>query len=62
MATWLEASPIMILCLGGSLLTLPKAACNNGHSASGLNVAGHMFMVETFFSTNPVLRIIYAEQ
>jgi hypothetical protein len=44
----------MFPSLGGSLLTIPKAACNNGHSASALNVARHMLLVETFFITNHV--------
>jgi hypothetical protein len=44
----------MLLSLGGSLLTIPKAACDSGHNAYTLNVAGHMLLVETFFITNPV--------
>jgi hypothetical protein len=47
----------MLLSLGGSLLTIPKAAFNSDHVASALNVAGHTLLVETFFITNRVENI-----
>jgi len=50
---WKQYQLFMLLSLGGSLLTLPKAARNSGHSASTLNVAGHTLLVETFSITNP---------
>jgi hypothetical protein len=48
----------MLLSLAGSLLAISKAACNNDHSASALNVVGHTLLVEMFFITNPVENIL----